>query len=524
MSLEASVVGNRISETGTIVKVDTKGDVYEITFESTLDFVSSLKNLAGDTDAVSLTAGYAGSSTGPGPGPGPDPVPPGDTVTAGTFLGYDKDKALWVPQTLDVSGGGVTDLSDYYTKDQVDAKIDVELGDYYTKGQIDASQAAQDSRLSALEAGGGGGGGSVDLSDYYTKTETYSQAEVDQYITAEIAARVEGDNNLQEQIDAIGAGGGGGGGSPDPQTGLNTVAIAKNKQDIEAINDDQAKQDKAIGDLEDAVIEGFGNRYTKDEVDEKFDALEDTDLSGLMVTDGRNKVTETWRLVNEDNTTTYLSTFEGELGLYNVKDPQNDVHGVNKRYTDAQDAETLQAAKDYADAIDVPDIDLDDYYTKSEVDASQAAQDATASDLADAVGAMGAKVDKNAVDIEAIEASSVENLNDLSDVSMSTRSRWKTRDTVGQEELSYSCQFKGYNKNSGRITDGNWGFERGVLFLSKTIFYGSEPMIFTPICWSATRSICRQITPTALCLNSLIGQRLSASMILNALPTPSMIR
>ena len=221
-------------------------------------------------------------------------------------------------------------------------------------------------------------------------------------------------------------------------------------------------------------IEGFGNRYTKDEVDEKFDALEDTDLSGLMVTDGRNKVTETWRLVNEDNTTTYLSTFEGELGLYNVKDPENDVHGVNKRYTDAQDAETLQAAKDYADAIDVPDIDLDDYYTKSEVDASQAPQDATASDLADAVGAMGAKVDKNAVDIEAIEASSVENLNDLSDVSMSTRSRWKTRDTVGQEELSYSCQFKGYNKNSGRITDGNWGLDRGVLFLSKEIFYGSE--------------------------------------------------
>ena len=92
-----------------------------------------------------------------------DPNPP--TVTAGTFLSYDDAKKLWVPKTLDVSGGGVTDLSSYYTKTEVDA-----------------TQSAQDDRLDALEAGGGSGG-SVNLDNYYTKTETYSRTEVDDLIS-----------------------------------------------------------------------------------------------------------------------------------------------------------------------------------------------------------------------------------------------------------------------------------------------------------------------------------------------------
>ena len=494
MAFRGIVPGSGIDERGVVVSITSKGNTWEIAFKEKLAFLSILIDNGFDTEAVNVSAGYAGqeSPAGPDPDPGPDPVPPGDTVTAGTFLGYDKDKALWVPQTLDVSGGGVTDLSDYYTKEQtyskteVDEKIDaidvdVDLGDYYTKAEVDASQEAQDLRLDALEAGGGGGG-SVDLDNYYTKDETYTKEEVDRPLQAEIQARVTGDVALQEQIDELKASDGGGSGKDlEPQVNANSAGVLKNKQDIEAINVDQGKQDKAIGDLEEAVIEGFGNRYTKDEVDEKFDALEDADLSGLMVTDGRNKVTEAWRLVNEDNTTTYISTFEGQLGLYNVKYPEKAVHGVNKQYADDKDAETLQAAKDYADGIEIPEVDLDDYYTKGEVDASQQAQDELASELAETVAIISGKVDQNIIDIDALETSHVVNLGDLGDVTMTARSftpeEPATRDnsdSVGQEELSYSCQFKGYNKNSGRITDGRWGFDRGVLFLSKEVHYGSE--------------------------------------------------
>ena len=62
-----------------------------------------------------------------------------------------------------------------------------------------------------------------------------------------------------------------------------------------------------------------------------------------------------------------------------------------------------QAAKDYADAIEVPEVDLDDYYTKGEVDASQQAQDELASELAETVAIISGKVDQNVIDIDALE-------------------------------------------------------------------------------------------------------------------------
>ena len=101
-----------------------------------------------------------------------------------------------------VAGGGA-DLSDYYTKAEVDDLIsaipETDLSNYYNKTQVDSLipniSTKQDTLVSAtniktingesilgsgdLVISGGGSGGNVDLSNYYKKTETYSKVEVD---------------------------------------------------------------------------------------------------------------------------------------------------------------------------------------------------------------------------------------------------------------------------------------------------------------------------------------------------------
>jgi len=98
-----------------------------------------------------------------------------------------------------VAGGGA-DLSDYYTKAEVESLISAipatDLTNYYDKTQVDSLipniSTKQDTLVSATNIktingesvlGSGNlvisGGGAVDLSDYYKKTETYSKVEVD---------------------------------------------------------------------------------------------------------------------------------------------------------------------------------------------------------------------------------------------------------------------------------------------------------------------------------------------------------
>lgn len=72
----------------------------------------------------------------------------------------------------------------HYTKAEVDAivsdivdegGVSVDLSDYYTKGEVD-------NLLAGVGGGGEGSGGTVNLSNYYTKQETYSKTEVDALI------------------------------------------------------------------------------------------------------------------------------------------------------------------------------------------------------------------------------------------------------------------------------------------------------------------------------------------------------
>ena len=98
-----------------------------------------------------------------------------------------------------VAGGGA-DLSDYYTKAQVDSLIsaipETDLTNYYNKTQVDSLIPDISTKQDTLVSGtniktingesvlGSGdlvisGGGAVDLSEYYKKTETYNKVEVD---------------------------------------------------------------------------------------------------------------------------------------------------------------------------------------------------------------------------------------------------------------------------------------------------------------------------------------------------------
>lgn len=101
---------------------------------------------------------------------------------------------------------GNVDLSDYVTKSELQAKLDalhinIDLSSYATKEEltqainsIDLSAYALKTEIPSLDGlatteyvdnavanipSSGGGGGNVDLSNYYTKNETYSKTEVD---------------------------------------------------------------------------------------------------------------------------------------------------------------------------------------------------------------------------------------------------------------------------------------------------------------------------------------------------------
>ena len=114
----------------------------------------------------------------------------------------------------------------------------------------------------------------------------------------EASYRATGDQGLQDQIDDLKANSGSGK-DLEPQVNANTAGVLKNKQDIDAINVDQANQDRALKDLESAVLAaaaGLENRYTKAEVDEKIDELdipEDFNAENLLAKDEDNKVTPT---------------------------------------------------------------------------------------------------------------------------------------------------------------------------------------------------------------------------------------
>lgn len=104
------------------------------------------------------------------------------------------DNAAWNGSSWDILAG-VIDLSDYYTKTEIDSMAlngNINLTNYYTKAETDS--------LIANANAGAGGGGNVDLSDYYTKSETDSSLALK-------ADLVDGKVPLEQLPEDIGSGG-----------------------------------------------------------------------------------------------------------------------------------------------------------------------------------------------------------------------------------------------------------------------------------------------------------------------------
>jgi hypothetical protein len=506
VNLKGVIEGAQQNEDIVVQSIVSRRDTYEIEFATVSAYVRKLFELGHESQGVVLEFSYVDVAV-IDPGPGPTPPTPTPPVTSGMFLGYDENKALWVPKTLDVSGGGVTDLSNYYLKTETysqtevddlikDIDVSVNLDDYYTKAEIDAFENAQDARLDALELNSGsGGGGSVDLSGYYKKSETYSKTEVDDliadvdvnlddvYTKSEIDSKnyaltqayLAGDVALQNQIDDLK------GQSPDSaitdlnaKVEINKTAIQHVNEDIKNINDDQKTQNDNIAALEGVVAVGLANRYTKDEVyakdevytkDEVDEKIEAVETNGL-VKDAENKVTTDFRIMDSENGDTYISTHDHELGLHNLKEPEMSHHAASKGYADDHDQETLESANTYTDDK------LGDYYTKAEVDDSQKEQDDATKELEDAAAILNAQVDQNASDIAVLDATAATNLNDLQDVQLTPPTRstreLKDRDGGGSEDLLHTNTWETYRAYGVSLEQYQWTLQAGVLQMHET--------------------------------------------------------
>lgn len=120
-------------------------------------------------------------------------------------------------------GGSDVDLTNYFTKLDTQTYVAVELGSYYDKTSIDSKLAEYYTRSQVdnlLATSGGGDGGSVDLSNYYTKDVADLKIQYaidsnlpdmsDYYTKAELYSKTEIDTLLANFTPTDGGGGDGG--------------------------------------------------------------------------------------------------------------------------------------------------------------------------------------------------------------------------------------------------------------------------------------------------------------------------
>ena len=445
--LDWSFAGERKQEQIQLRWVKEDGDLLEISGWSTPELVSFGQANAhlGDTATVTLSlvastptptptptpTATPAPTLAPTPDPTPDPsVPPTPSptpaptsapglppaidpnvpeVTSGIFLGYDADQLLWVPMQVT---GGVGDLDEYYTKAEVDQLIaDIDI-------PVDLSSALL-----------------INADNQVTDDFRISNKSGDLHIAIQ-------DNQLTLS------------GLKEPQL----MHEAVNKGYLDAQITDLASKNYV-----DVSLDFY---YTKTEVDDLINGIDTSvDLSGVVHVDASNQVTDDFRIKSKITGDTYISCFENELGLYNLKNPEMPHHAANKGYVDAQIAD-----------IDVS-ISLDDYYTKTEVDESQADQDANASLLS-------SQIEENASDIAILEATNVRSLDDLSDVQLSVtrmvreiarrNAKFQTRDLYATEELENTNTWTTYRQYSNSLSQDQWGLRSGVLYVSARLSNPNE--------------------------------------------------
>ena len=265
--------------------------------------------------------------------------------------------------SIDIGGSGSSgsvDLTDYYTKSQVDLKTDNlqmqitnnrdRLDDYEPQIAANTTMSTENrTRIELLEASGGGSG-SVDLTNYYNKTE------IDTKIT-NIQTQVDSNETLSTQnkgrLDQL-----------EPLVEANTTMSTENRTRIEAL--------EASGDLT--------NYYTKTQIDTKTGNLQ------TQIDNNRGRLDD-YEPQIEANTTkstenrTRIETLETNLTNYYNKTEVDTKTGqlqtqITNNKTNLDNLEPLVEAnttrstenRTRIEALEASEPDLSNYYTKTETD------------------------------------------------------------------------------------------------------------------------------------------------------------
>ena len=294
-----------------------------------------------------------------------------DNVNSG-LTAHTADTVVHVTQEDKDKWNTPTDLSNYYTKEEVDTAIedlDVtgQLRNHYTKAEVDAKDAAINATIEALSAD--------------TKNK----------IDSEIEARESGDTTLQGNIDNVNSG-------LTSHTADTTIHVTQADKDKWNTPTDlsnyytKSEVDEAIANVD--VTEQLQNYYTKTEVDAKVDDINSTvEAYGQVTSQALNDLGTrmddygqvTSQALNDLGTKfgDYYTKTEVDTAIANVDVTEQLQNYYTKVEVDSKDS-TLQTAIDALDAHvseneDIVSQSLNDLnnrigdtYVKSYIDALEA--------------------------------------------------------------------------------------------------------------------------------------------------------
>lgn len=234
-------------------------------------------------------------------------------------------------------------LADYYTKGEVDEKIDgivageVDLSDYYTKAQIDK-------KLDDIEAG------DIDLSNYYTKQQIDSKG----YLTSVPSQYVtESELNAKGYLTSV----------PSQYVTENELAAKKYLTSVPSEYVTETELEERLDQIEvgDVDLTGYATEQWVEskgylntaEVDRK---IQDAVINGVDLSDYYTKQ----QIDNKGYLTSVPSEYVTEAELEN----KGYLTEIPSQYV------TESELEDRLDELNIPtpDVDLSDYYTKQQID------------------------------------------------------------------------------------------------------------------------------------------------------------
>jgi hypothetical protein len=249
----------------------------------------------------------------------------------------------WVTEQIENAAEAGVDLTNYYTKSQIDEKFDdidvsVDLTNYYTKSEVDQKIADISAGDVSIH---------VDLSDYYTKSEVDELIpDTSGFITVSALSDYATKADLSTAI-------------ADVSVDLSNYY---NKSEIDT------KLDEIV--IGDASVD-LSNYYTKSQVDQKI-----SNDTSLFITRADLSTAIDGIDVSVDLTNYYTKSEVDELipdtsGFLTGNDISTFITiSALSDYATKTDLSTFVTATDLSTAIAGVDtsVDLSDYYTKSEVD------------------------------------------------------------------------------------------------------------------------------------------------------------